>query len=147
MRTGGCQCGAVRFEVRRDRLIAYACHCRECQRQSASAFGISVPVRRDQFEITGRVGVWTRVTDSGVRSDCAFCAECGTRLFHAPAVGGEFVTAKGGAFGDTSDLAPVAHLWISRKLPWVILQDDIPTFDTQPGDMRAWRLGLLNAPK
>src|SRR5271167_4851648 len=43
MREGGCQCGAVRFQIAANRLVAYACHCLECQKQSASAFGISVP--------------------------------------------------------------------------------------------------------
>ena len=33
-RTGGCQCGGVRYEV------VFVCHCRECRRQSSSAFGI-----------------------------------------------------------------------------------------------------------
>ena len=35
--TGGCQCGAVRYEIAQEPLAVYVCHCRECQKQSASA--------------------------------------------------------------------------------------------------------------
>ena len=41
---GGCQCGAVRYTLATDKITAYACHCLECQKQSASAFAISVPI-------------------------------------------------------------------------------------------------------
>ena len=43
--SGGCQCGQVRYEVKRDRLAVYACHCNECQKQSASAFSLSVAIQ------------------------------------------------------------------------------------------------------
>lgn len=44
MRTGGCQCGKVRFSSEGAVLALYICHCRECQKQSASAFGMSLQV-------------------------------------------------------------------------------------------------------
>ena len=40
--TGGCQCGAVRYAISAAPLRLIACHCRECQKQSASAFGMSL---------------------------------------------------------------------------------------------------------
>jgi hypothetical protein len=66
MQTGGCQCGAVRYEVSREPLALYVCHCRECQKQSASAFGMSLIVRRLEFSVTrGTAKVWSRGTDNG----------------------------------------------------------------------------------
>ena len=41
---GGCQCGAIRYAITAEPGPIYVCHCRECQKQSASAFGISVSV-------------------------------------------------------------------------------------------------------
>ena len=41
IRTGGCQCGAIRYEISSPPVELYVCHCRECQKQSSSAFGIS----------------------------------------------------------------------------------------------------------
>ena len=46
---GGCQCGDVRYEITGDPLALYICHCRECQKQSASAFGMSLEVKRSDF--------------------------------------------------------------------------------------------------
>ena len=61
---GGCQCGAVHYEIRGQPKSLYVCHCRECQKQSASAFGISVIIKRADFRITrGEVKVWSRATD------------------------------------------------------------------------------------
>ncbi|MEI9964568.1 MAG: hypothetical protein WDM92_07580 [Caulobacteraceae bacterium] len=42
-RTGGCQCGAVRYELRSAERTLWICHCHECQKQSGSAFGMSCP--------------------------------------------------------------------------------------------------------
>ena len=44
---GGCQCGTIRYKIRGEPWAIYACHCTECQRQSTSAFGLSMPVRRE----------------------------------------------------------------------------------------------------
>ena len=49
--TGGCQCGAVRYEIAAEPLTVYVCHCRECRKQSASAFGISLLVPRDALRL------------------------------------------------------------------------------------------------
>ena len=51
IRTGGCQCGALRYESAGEPIALYVCHCRECQKQSASAFGISVIVPVDAFDL------------------------------------------------------------------------------------------------
>ncbi len=48
---GGCQCGTVRYEITDDPVALYVCHCRECQKQSSSAFGISVIVKRSEFRV------------------------------------------------------------------------------------------------
>lgn len=142
-RTGGCQCGAVRFTTTVDDLRCYACHCSQCQKQSASAFGLSVPVPRDEFVVEGPTSYWSRSTYSGGRTDCHFCTECGTRVYHARAGGKGYVTVKAGAFDDVSDLEPRAHLWTSMKLPWTVIPDGVEQYETQPPDLRAWRDAFL----
>lgn len=132
---GGCQCGAVRYEIAGEPLRVYICHCRECRKQSASAFGISVIVRRADFRVTqGTVKSWTRDTDSGRRLRCVFCPECGSRLYHEGEPAGETVSVKGGSLDVPPDLSAVVHIWTSRKLPGVAIPPGRPQFPQEPPD-------------
>ena len=142
---GGCQCGACRYTISGPPPPVYACHCRECQKQSASAFGLSIPVARERLELTGETACYTRLTDSGRVTDCYFCVRCGTRLYHQSQANSDFITVKGGTLDDTAALQPVAHIWVSRKQPWVVLDPAIPTFDTQPTDLEEWRAMMTGA--
>ncbi len=127
---GGCQCGAIRFTLTGKPEQVYACHCRECRKQSASAFGISVIVNADAVDpVKGTPATWTRPTDSGGSMTCAFCPDCGSRLWHGA---GGITSVKGGALDTTP--SPQSHIWVSQKLDWVILPDDLPQWPQEPED-------------
>jgi hypothetical protein len=131
--TGGCQCGAVRYEIAGAPLATYVCHCRECRKQSASAFGISVTVRTSDLHLRrGTVKSWTRGTDSGRRLKCVFCPECGSRLWHEGEPKSPTVSVKGGSLDEAVDLGQAQHIWISRKLPGVVIPADRPQFPEEP---------------
>ena len=78
--TGGCQCGAVRYVLTAEPIRIGACHCKECQRQSGSAFGMFMPVKKDTHRrqwqrCHGRVlsGVWSpHLSCSEVRTGRTF---------------------------------------------------------------------------
>jgi hypothetical protein len=136
---GGCQCGAVRYAITGPPPPCHACHCRECRKQSASAFGLSLAVRRADFVVTGPVRRWDRATDLGTRTSGVFCTHCGSRVFHVDSPAPDMVSVKGGSLDDPTLATPTAHLWVSRKLDWVMLDPALPTHVTQPDDMAAWR--------
>jgi len=72
--TGGCQCGRVRYQIRAEPLAVYVCHCTECQRQSGSAFALSLAVARDALVVDkGAPAVWRREVEGGRMIDCMFC--------------------------------------------------------------------------
>ena len=125
MRTGGCQCGEVRYESAEEPIEVYICHCWECRKQSASAFGISVLVPADGFRVTqGTPHFWSRPADSGGQVKCAFCPSCGSRLWHADEAGVETtLSIKGGSLDEPPDIAASNHIWTSRKLPGVVIPD------------------------
>lgn len=130
--TGGCQCGSVRYEVTGEPVTTYVCHCRECQKQSASAFGISVIVKRSDLRVQGEVKVWSRATDRGGTLACAFCPVCGSRLWHEPVGASETISVKGGSLDQPPDLRSVSHIWTSRKLPGVIVPKTTAQFPGEP---------------
>jgi len=123
-RTGGCQCGAIRYEVFGPTLKLYVCHCSECRKQSASAFGVSVFVPRDALRVTrGTPKSWSRPTDSGNVLECAFCPDCGSRLWQQRRGATDTVSVKGGSLDEPVDLRPAVHIWTSRMLPGIVLPE------------------------
>jgi len=133
--TGGCQCGAVRYEITNPPRALFVCHCLECRKQSASAFGITVSVAREAFRIVhGAVKSWSRDTDQGNRLDCHFCPECGTRIWHENAPDTEHVSLKGGSLDDGTDLAGAIHIWTARKLPGVVIPPGAECYPGEPPD-------------
>ena len=131
--TGGCQCGAVRYALRGAPIKTYVCHCRECQMQSASAFGISVLVRPQDIEVVkGKPKIWARPTEGGAPMPCYFCGECGSRLFHGDLKGDAPVSVKGGSFDTPVNLQGAMHIWTKRKLPCVVIPDDAVSFAGDP---------------
>ena len=132
---GGCQCGRIRYEIRAEPLTLYACHCTECQKQSSSAFGMSMPVPQDAVVILqGQSKQWRRVGASGREVTCLFCGDCGTRLFHHPTRNPKIINIKPGTLDDTSGLKPVGNLWTRSAQPWVVLSEQMLNYEGQPND-------------
>ena len=135
MLTGGCQCGAIRYESSGHSKALYVCHCVECRKQSASAFGMSLVVDRSGLRVTrGSPQFWTRRADSGGEVRCAFCADCGSRLWHEREGISETVSIKAGSLDEPVDMTDAVHIWTSRKLPGVIIAEDALQYPQEPPD-------------
>lgn len=131
--TGGCQCGAMRYEFAGEPLALYTCHCIECRKQSASAFGMSFVVPRAGFRLTkGEPTLWTRRADSGRYVHCFFCPNCGSRLWHEREGISEAVTIKAGSLDEPVDMARAIHIWTSRKLPGMTIPEGVVQFPEEP---------------
>lgn len=129
MLTGGCQCGALRYRVEAEPIRVYCCHCSECRAQSASAFGVSVRVPTEAVSLTaGTPRIWRRATASGAVLACAFCPDCGTRIWHRHEPARRALSIKGGSLDAPLDLTGAAHIWTSSKLPGVAIPPDAPQF-------------------
>jgi hypothetical protein len=89
--TGGCNCGAVRFEVTGPLVIASYCHCKRCQRRSGAGASANAHPAPDTFRIVAgedRLRVW-KPQGGGEKW---FCGDCGSSLFgcnpnHADPIG------------------------------------------------------------
>jgi hypothetical protein len=132
VRQGGCQCGAVRYELAGPIVKVVICHCNECRKQSAAAFGVSAFVARTDLRVTkGTPKFWSRTTDSGTILECAFCPDCGSRVWHQRA-GRDTITVKGGSLDDPVDLASAMHIWTVRKLPGILIPESAVQFARNP---------------
>jgi hypothetical protein len=130
-RLGGCQCGRVRYRISAEPLMLVACHCTECQRQSGSAFGMSLVVPEASLSVAGELKSFERSSDSGRPLKCFFCPECGTRIYHQPGYG-PVRNVRAGTLDDTSGLKPQMHTWIQSKQPWTVIPEGMPCHQKQP---------------
>jgi len=141
---GRCQCGQARYRITGETVACFVCHCSECQRQSASAFGMALWLGDFSKEIVaGELGTWTRTTPTGRPLRGEFCPRCGTRLFHQMSDQRELMSIKPGTLDTPLELAPVAQIWTSSARSWVELPaltlsypGNPPTFDAI---FAAWR--------
>jgi len=131
--SGGCQCGAIRYTAPAVPVALYVCHCTECRKQSASAFGISYTVPRSAFDLKqGEPARWCRTTDSGHTLECFFCPECGTRLWHQSSGSRDSLNIKGGTLDEPVNLSSAVHIWTRSRLPGVRIPDGALAFEKAP---------------
>ncbi len=77
LHTGGCLCGAVRYEARGEPLAVGYCHCESCRRHTGAPVVAYVGFKADQLCFSGQERS-RYVSSPGVRR--AFCGRCGTPL-------------------------------------------------------------------
>ena len=127
MLTGGCLCGAVRYEAQGEAINVRVCHCRLCQRAIGAAFNARSLYAVDKVAIEGPVG--TAHSSEGLKR--GFCSRCGTTIFSMrEALGVMGLTS--GSHDDPSDFAPSEHIWVSSKQPWLKLDDGLPQYAEGP---------------
>src|SRR5271166_1821141 len=134
--TGGCQCGALRYEITEAPRLTYACHCTDCQRMTSSAFSMAIVVSEIAFRLTkGEPRSIQRAADSGGVTTRWVCPDCGSWVSAAPRPGSTVRNVRGGTLDDTSWQRPTVHFWTRSKQPWVVLPEGAQSFETQPADM------------
>ena len=133
--TGGCQCGGVRYVFDGEPLMTYACHCRDCQRRTGSAFSEGILVSADQISIEGGLSAWLRRSDTGIEKTRHSCATCGNIIYGTGDNMAGLMLLQAGTLDDTSAVQPEMHMWLRSAQHWVILPPGVPSWETQSDDM------------
>jgi hypothetical protein len=121
--TGGCNCGAVRFEVTEAFVSANYCHCRRCQRRSgtgASANAKTAPGSLHVLSGEDRIRAWR--PERGWEK--LFCADCGSALFSRDPGDHEQSAVRLGALDGDPGIRPQVHQFVAYAAPWEPLPDD-----------------------
>jgi hypothetical protein len=125
--TGGCLCGAVRYEIRGPFLRASHCHCSRCRRHSGSAVLTQGRVTREDFRLVSgaaQVRVW-RPESGAVK---AFCTACGSSLFGASWPDGDEISVRLGSVDGDPGIRPQFHTFVADRAPWDEIHDDLPQY-------------------
>lgn len=131
-RTGGCLCGAVRYEVAADPLAVICCHCTDCQKASGGPYATVVLVPRPAVTIRGATKAFTVEAESGNTVTRRFCPECGTPLFSEISMNPDLFVVKQGTFDDRRGLGPSMNIWTASAQPWVPIEASLPRFPKNP---------------
>ncbi len=131
--TGGCYCGAVRYESEADPLMMAQCHCRECQYISGGGANYTPGFPVGSFRYTkGEPAQFSR-DDLDAPVVREFCPKCGTSLASHPPSLPDMVLLKVGTFDDPGIFNAMMAIYTCDKQPFHHVPDGIPTFDKVPG--------------
>jgi len=128
--TGGCACGAIRYECSASPLRMLNCHCRDCQIASGSAFSPTVIMARGAVKVTkGQPAQFEKVAESGNIARRAFCRDCGTPLFASSSARVEYLGVRAASLDNPGWFKPEANVWVRSAQPWDHLDPAIPTHE------------------
>lgn len=123
--TGGCACGAVRYECTGTPRAMVNCHCRDCQRAGGAAYSPTVVVARADFRLSGEEPrYYDVVSASSNTATRAFCGRCGSPLFAFTSARDDFVGIRAGSLDDPSWFHPTSDVWIASRQSWDLLHPD-----------------------
>ncbi len=130
MQTGGCLCGAVRFEV--DGAIGpiTCCHCSRCRRASGSAFTAAASVDQEGFRIVAGSELLAEF-ESSPQNRRAFCSRCGSQLFSRHDAY-PIVRVRAGAFDDDPKTRIAADIMMGSKAAWLEGREQAEEFPELP---------------
>ncbi len=113
---GGCRCGRVRVRVDAPPLLTMACHCRGCQRMSASAFSLSAAIPTEGFSVIAGEPVIGGVRGADIHH--YFCPDCMSWMFTRMAGMDMFVNLRPTMLDDAGWFSPYVETYTSTMLPW-----------------------------
>ena len=130
--TGGCICGAVRYECSAEPLMTGNCHCRDCQKAGGGAFASALAVPVAALKITGEVKYYDTKGDSGQTVSRGFCPTCGARLLAKSKAMADLITILAGSLDDPSWFRPTMDIYAASAQPWAYMNPELPKFQKMP---------------
>ena len=131
--TGGCACGAIRYEIPAEPIAMNDCQCRDCQSTSGTGHGsyLTFPARAE-MEITGEATHWEIPGDSGNMKIHAFCPVCGTPVYLLFAAMPELIAVHAASLDEPARFAPQALIYRVRGLAWDAIDPSLQAFERMP---------------
>jgi hypothetical protein len=124
--TGGCLCGAVRYEISAKPIASINCHCRTCQKATGAAYLALMFVPATALKISGNYKEYATLAASANTVYRAFCPECGTSLFGRNNTFTEIRPVAAATLDDPSVFKPEKDMWIVDAEPWDYMNPELP---------------------
>lgn len=130
--TGGCQCGAVRYEIDGEPMLALHCECLDCKKSSGAGHVTAGAFPEAAVTITGTLKSYASTADSGATATRGFCPNCGGRIsFKSSGVPG-MLAISAGSMDDPGAISPVIAVYHKRHASWDHLDPAMPVSAEAP---------------
>jgi hypothetical protein len=123
--SGGCLCGAVRFDVHGQLRGVLVCHCVECRRWCGQAWAATAARRDELVLLDDRSLRWVASPASDARARRGFCGDCGSCLFW-DAPGRDTVSIAAGSLDSPEGLAVVGHTYVGQAATYEVIPQGVP---------------------
>jgi hypothetical protein len=130
--SGGCLCGALRYEVRGEALYAGHCYCADCRKASGSGFVPYMGFAREAIRFTGASRAFAVRAANGNEAVRNFCPVCGSLVFGGPRDSAATFTLYAGSLDDPSQFAPTAAIFTSGRPDWAVLPAHLKAYAALP---------------
>jgi hypothetical protein len=132
--SGGCICGAVRYECTADPVMSVNCYCRDCQQATGSALAPVIIVPKPALHLRkGEPKYYTVMAESGNEVSRGFCTNCGAPMFSLLSAMPDMIAIKASSLDDPSIFKPTMNVFLSSAQPWAPISKDLPGFAKMPG--------------
>jgi hypothetical protein len=133
VRTGGCLCGAVRFEAQGAPTACNYCHCQMCRKASGAPVVAWAMYPIDKVKVSGPMKFYR----SSEKAERGFCPNCGSAMMwrRVGREGGSAVThvdLTTGCFDNAAGLQPATHIFMESAISWLHIHDTLPRHMTWP---------------
>jgi len=125
--TGGCLCGAVRYEANVSASENWYCHCRMCQKSTGSVVSTSAIVPNTKLRI---IKGEPKFYQSSQFVERGFCSNCGSPMFFRP-TNEDWISILSGTLDDPELAPPEGHYGVESWISWLKIKDDLKKERTQ----------------
>jgi len=120
--TGGCLCGALRYEAQGAARAQTLCHCVSCRLAAGAPSVAWVVFGTDGFRFTSGTPT-TFASSPGVTR--SFCGVCGTSLTYQHTARPGAIDVTTATLDDANAFAPTKEIWVADKIAWATLDPPI----------------------
>jgi hypothetical protein len=126
--TGGCACGAVRYQSKSEPLASFHCQCRQCQRASGTGHASLIAVPAKDVAVQGALSFYDQTADDGSTVSRGFCQLCGSPVLGKTTGHPDILLIAAGSLDDPSIFEPEKIVWSCSKQPWDFVDPQLPSF-------------------
>jgi hypothetical protein len=131
--TGGCACGAIRYESTAEPMLMFHCHCRDCQRSSGGPFTSFVIVPAEACKLLqGSLRFHDSPSHRGGKTHRGFCADCGSPVLAKTDANPDIVAIRTASLDDPGSFNLQMDVWTSDAHPWDQMNPALPKFEKYP---------------